>query len=254
MKIKKHHKQISNVPQKSTCLSFGSKDHPQSKCRFRNVICHKCNKKGHTVKVCHSKATSNQFKVNTIFSILNEHIIGDHPIQIPIQTDGVKVNFELDTGSPITIINEYVWKLMEKPKLYLVKLTYNSFAGHPIPFKGEKMVKVNYNDRCAQLPLVIYAIVSDSSIQNINSEFKNLNDLLIRYDDIFKDGLGCCKMKPHLHIKPNVIPKFCKPRSLPFAYSQAVENDLNRLVTEGVLEPITVSKWAAPIVLMETSD
>ncbi|CAF5148798.1 unnamed protein product, partial [Rotaria sp. Silwood1] len=115
----------------------------------------------------------------------------DHPIQIPIQIDAVQVNFELDTGSRITIINEYVWKLMGKPKLHPVKLTYNSFSGHPIPFKGEKMIKVNYNDRCAQLPLVICdnnrnnilgrnwinvlhlsnktldAIVSDSSIQNI---------------------------------------------------------------------------------------
>ncbi|CAF1629765.1 unnamed protein product, partial [Rotaria magnacalcarata] len=46
------------------------------------------------------------------------------------------------------------------------------------------------------------------------------------------------------------MPKFCNPRSLPFAYREAVENDLNRLVTEGVLEPITVSKWAAPIVVV----
>ncbi|CAF3938147.1 unnamed protein product, partial [Rotaria sp. Silwood1] len=52
------------------------------------------------------------------------------------------------------------------------------------------------------------------------------------------------------HVKPNVIPKFCKARSLPFAYREAVENDFNRLITEGVLEPITVSKWAAPIVVV----
>ena len=92
--------------------------------------------------------------------------------------------------------------------------------------------------------------MSNSLIQNVECTFRNLNQLLIHYDDIFKDSLGCCKVKAHLHVKPNIMPKFCKPRSLPFAYRKAVENDLNRLVAERVLEPITVSKWAAPIVVV----
>ncbi|CAF4287618.1 unnamed protein product, partial [Rotaria magnacalcarata] len=67
---------------------------------------------------------------------------------------------------------------------------------------------------------------------------------------IFKDELGCCKIKAHLHIKNDIKPKFFKARSLPFAYCQAVELDLNRLVSANVLEPINTANWAAPIVVV----
>ena len=77
---------------------------------------------------------------------------------------------------------------------------------------------------------------------SIISGVHTLNELFIRYKNIFNDGLGCCKVKAHLYIKPNAIPKFCKPRSLPF--------DLNRLITTGIIEPISISKWAAFIVVV----
>ena len=274
MRIQKHHKQSSNIHQKLVCLSCGSKEHHRSQCRFRNVTCHKCNKEGHIAKVCRSKACLNKFKVNTISSVSQKLNTDDYAIQIPIRLNGLQVNFEFDTGSPITIINERTWELLRKPKLHPVKCTYNSFSGHSIHFKGETAVNVNYKDRCTQMKLIVGNknrnnilgrnwinalhlneqtlddIISSSSIQNVNCTFKNLDQLLIHYDDILKDSLGCCKVKAHLHIKPNVMPKFCKPRSLPFAYREAVENDLNRLVAERVLEPINVSKWAAPIVVV----
>jgi hypothetical protein len=163
---------------------------------------------------------------------------------------------------------------MGKPKLQLVKSSFNSFSGHTIYIKGEKTVNVEYHDRIIKLRLYVVQgdgnnimgrdwinslnlnsrtlndIISKMSIQNVKLEFKNLNELFIHYKDVFKDGLGCCKIKAHLHIKPNVMPRFYKARSLPFAYREAVENDLDRLVTEAVLEPINISKWAAPIVVV----
>ncbi|CAF4430287.1 unnamed protein product, partial [Rotaria magnacalcarata] len=273
-KINQHRKPPTNRPQRSNCLSCGSTDHFRSECRFRNATCHKCKKEGHIAKVCRSKPISNQSKVNTISSVSQKEIIGTHAIRIPVYVEGVKINFELDTGSPITIVSNHGWELIGKPKLHPVKLIFNSFTGHSICLKGEKMVNVNYNDQSTKLPLVVGnnnqnnilgrnwinalhlnnqtldEIVSNSSIQSLDVGFKNFKELIICYDDIFKDGLGLCKIKAHLHVKPNATPKFYKPRSLPFAYRDAVENDLNRLITEGVLEPITYSKWAAPIVVV----
>ena len=77
-----------------------------------------------------------------------------------------------------------------------------------------------------------------------------MEELLSRYQGIFKEGLGCCKIKAHIYIKPDAVPRFHKPRSLPFAYRQAVEIQLDRLVKENVLESVNISKWAAPIVVV----
>lgn len=87
-------------------------------------------------------------------------------------------------------------------------------------------------------------------VAKLFTEPKSLNELFVQYHDIFKDDLGCCKVKAHLHIKPDATPSFCKSRSLPFAYRQAVEDDLNRLIETKVLSPISCSKWTAPVVIV----
>lgn len=61
-KINKNRKQPMNLHPKSSCFSCGSTDHLRSKCRFRNVTCHKCKKEGHIAKVCRSKTNSINLK------------------------------------------------------------------------------------------------------------------------------------------------------------------------------------------------
>ncbi|CAF1032132.1 unnamed protein product [Rotaria sordida] len=211
MAIEKHNKQNKNVHPKSICSSCGSTDHPRSKCRFRHVTCHKCNKEGHIAKVCRSQITSNNYKVNTIFSVTHEQVTGDHPIRILIQTDRLQVQFELDTGSPVTVINGHTWNKMGKPDLQPVKSTYNSFSGHSIRLKEEKMVKVKYNGQSTQLQLLVRdghrnnilgrnwinalqlnkiplgKIDIKSRHVNVNHEMKKLKNMMIHYSNIFKD-------------------------------------------------------------------
>ena len=51
-----------------------------------------------------------------------------------------------------------------------------------------------------------------------------------------------------LQLKPGVIPKFCKARSVPFALKAAIERELDRMESEGILEKVSYSEWAAPVV------
>ena len=47
---------------------------------------------------------------------------------------------------------------------------------------------------------------------------------------------------------------FFKPRPLPFILKSKVEDELKRLKADGVISPVTFSKWAAPIVPVVKSD
>ena len=274
LKIGKSNKHYKNVDRKPICSSCGSTNHPRSQCYFRHVVCHKCHKKGHITKACRSQAIPNRNKINIVFSLQHEQVTNDHPIQIPVRIDGLSVTFQLDTGSPITIINEHTWKKMGKPPLKPVTSTYSSFSGHSIPLKGERMVKVIYDGHDVQLQMLVGVanrtnilgrnwinalhlnkstldnIINHNKVLSVNSNIGNLNVLINKYKEIFKEGLGFCKIKAHLYVKPDTKPKFYKPRSLPFAYRQAVEMDLDRLVSDGVLKPVNIAKWAAPIVVV----
>ena len=50
------------------------------------------------------------------------------------------------------------------------------------------------------------------------------------------------------------MPKYHRPRSVPFAMKSVVEEELNRLESTGVLERVEVADWAAPIVAVPKKD
>ena len=49
-------------------------------------------------------------------------------------------------------------------------------------------------------------------------------------------------------VKEGARPRFCKARPVPFALKAAIDRKLDRLENEGILEPVTYSEWAAPVV------
>ena len=55
-------------------------------------------------------------------------------------------------------------------------------------------------------------------------------------------------MQAHIHFRTDAIPRFFKPRSLPFAYIEGVKAEIQRNVAAGVLERVDTSLWATPIV------
>ena len=145
-KIQQRPKSSTTSNHKSICQSCGATDHPREKCRFRNAICNTCTKKGHIAKVCHSKVSSPKNHVNTLSTSLQQ-ITRYHPIKILVQLNGTTVDMELDTGSPVTIINSTVWKKIGSPMLQSIAMDLNSFTGHPIRINGETMVDVNHDGR-----------------------------------------------------------------------------------------------------------
>ena len=51
-----------------------------------------------------------------------------------------------------------------------------------------------------------------------------------------------------LQLKEGARPNFCRARSVPFALKETIEKELDRLGSKGILEKVTHSEWAAPVV------
>lgn len=66
---------------------------------------------------------------------------------------------------------------------------------------------------------------------------------------MFKDELGTIQgEKPKLFFKDNKKPRFSKARSVPFALTAAVEEELRKLEALGISLPLARSDYATPIV------
>ena len=70
-----------------------------------------------------------------------------------------------------------------------------------------------------------------------------LQDLLGRYEEVFRDGLGTFRGR-----KARIEPRYCKARTLPYAMRPKVEEEL------GVIEPVAHAEWATPLVTRLKSD
>ena len=53
---------------------------------------------------------------------------------------------------------------------------------------------------------------------------------------------------------PDAVPSFNPPRSVPFALCDKVEQELEQLQEQGILEPVEIAEWAAPIVVVLKMD
>ena len=83
----------------------------------------------------------------------------------------------------------------------------------------------------------------------------SLRQLLHDYSEVFKDELGTITpFKAQLVVSPSAVPIFYRPRPVAYALKPYVEQELDRLEKAGVLERVTHSDWAAPIVTVPKRD
>lgn len=77
----------------------------------------------------------------------------------------------------------------------------------------------------------------------------HIQEVLDRHSEVFKEELGHIKGAPAtLLIDLTQQPRFYKSRPVPYTLRSKVETELSRLEGQGVIEPVTFSDWAAPIV------
>ena len=82
-----------------------------------------------------------------------------------------------------------------------------------------------------------------------------LDDILEQYYEVFDSKVG--KMKDVLlkiPVPSRTKPIFYKVRPIPYSIKEKVDGELQRLVKEGIFEPLEYSEWAAFIVPVRISN
>lgn len=88
---------------------------------------------------------------------------------------------------------------------------------------------------------------------HVATELPNqIAELKRRNGSLFKLGLRCCRIaSAELNVKPDTRPVFRPNRPVPYAAQPIVEAELNRLQSEGIIQCVHFSKWAAPIFVVK---
>jgi len=140
---------------------------------------------------------------------------------------------------------------------------------------GERLVEVEvvYKNQRKKLPLVVVAgagptLFGRNWLEHLTINWRQvlsvtcmptmqtqLQALLKKYHQVFTDELGTIRdLKASLQVRLDAQPKFCKPRTVPYALRPAVEQELERLEASSIIQPVSHSDWAAPIVVVPKKD
>ncbi|XP_026546854.1 uncharacterized protein K02A2.6-like, partial [Notechis scutatus] len=213
-------------------------DHPRSECRFLDAICRHCDKRGHIARV---------------------------HVEVGIEDRPCKM--EVDSGSYLSMV---AWReikrlvsTIHRRELESQKLILKDYQRNRIPVVGSGHFKITFK-RCTEiLPLTIVdkdrpSLLGLQWFAPLGIEVTGTNHIakadweeqLARdFQEVFDSSLGKYQGAPiSFNLDPNIAPIRLKPWRVPFALKPKINEQLNKLIEQGVLEPTDHARWETPIV------
>ena len=308
------------------CYRCGGTDHQASLCRFREVECNKCHKKGHLARVCRSSRPANgptparvkaqrfshhphrsqqsgntqpthTIRESTVESDSEDTVLplfkvgrkALRPIVVTLNAIGRRLPMEVDTGAAVSIISAGTKEeLFPDFQLTSTSLILTTYTGEEMEVTGKMQVEVSYGDYKGCLSLYVvegtgptlmgrdwlrlirldWASIHKAEVDIAPAEGAQLSQLdppdrakgtadtlLDKYTAVFQEGPGEMNtFEATLHLKNGARPRFCRARPVPFALKETIERELDRLESSGIIEKVTYSPWAAPVVPVPKGD
>lgn len=264
------------------CYRCHGKNHSSEMCYFKDAKCHGCGKTGHIKTACRATtaAQPNRRRQETerntkyveaeddelpMFTLASEAC--KQPFKTHFKVDGQDIEMEIDTGAAVSIISEkmYLTQFPERP-LDVASVKLKTYTGETMPVLGQFEATIDYKQQREQLPLIVVkgagpALCGRNWLHKITLDWKeikhvsemheprSIDEVLQLHSEVFKEELGTLHgFKAKILVNPDVPPKFCKSRPLPFAMKARVDAELDRLEKAGIISPVKHSEWAAPVV------
>ena len=260
----------SQPTREKSCHRCGKKGHTDDQCFYKKAKCHRCKRQGHLSRRC-PRNVSDSKKKTTVdlveekekWPVLTLKSQLTKPIWVTVKVEDVNFRFEMDTGSPVSLIPETAYKkyfttsALQDPDIELT-----SYTKEDIPILGKFDARVNFQSKSAVLPLYVVegngsALLGRNWLKELGFSFNEVNrcsqtltlkDLLDKYS-VFDGTLGKIRgITASLKMRADAVPKFFKPRPVAYALRDKISDELKRLESLGVVEKVETSDWASPIV------
>ncbi|XP_071810750.1 uncharacterized protein [Apostichopus japonicus] len=128
------------------------------------------------------------------------------------------------------------------------------------------MAQITYQGRPYQLPAYIVkgkrpSLLGREWLRDIKLDWHSIfavegsqpvtvQELKVKYPTVFAtEGRPIEGFKANVQVADGTVPKFFKPRSVPYSLKPKVEAELKRLVNEQIITKVDRSDWATPIVV-----
>lgn len=257
---------VNNEP----CKVCGFRNHISAECRYSKYKCKKCNEKGHLRRMCtkinfiENEGTLVDSDDNDDGELFNIRSVHGEPMTELILVQGVRMRFQLDSGSAVTVISEQTYKhnFADLP-LSSTKKHLLTYTGSNIKCLGTLNLQFSYLNQTRSLkvyvicdggpPLLGRDFISAFKLEMLPINFCEQSDiknqLQSRYPSVFSKELGTFNQyKVKIHLKEDAKKTFFKPRPVAYALKDKITDEINRLVRVGILKPIQYAEYASPIV------
>lgn len=193
-------------------------------------------------------------------------------VTVKCLVNGISLTMEVDTGCSTTLIPDFVYDTKFKHvMLQPSSKQFYSFTGEKVACKGRMCAEVQYGgwkgnlwlyvvsgarsillgrDWMRELPLEWSSVLHTGGIGKVSGgEGPTLDDVLANHTELFQPGLGTLQnITAKLYLKEGSKPVREKAYRIPLALRETVESEIDRLVKEGIIEPVEYSEWASGVV------
>jgi len=201
--------------------------------------------------------------------------------------NGRDYNFQVDTGSPDNFCDQTVWRKLGRPKLHEPDYSYTGAGDEPLKVLGKfahpvqtdttgkfetvefvvtkhpvnllgltalRQLKVNVDSllhatsdgKATTKGSHLMAITEQQEAQKLQ---KACQELCKEYSDLFKDELRCLKdFELEVSFKPDAKPIYCKPRTVPLALLDDLNQAYEAGIKRGIWIPTQFKEYGTPVV------
>ena len=277
--VRKYFEHRPTVPQtQQQCQNCG-RQHAAKSCPAYNQTCRRCSKRGHFAVMCrssragveevsssvdqhqytsqqpHADQVGQQGQGETIWLGAVNRVHNEPPWTVDVIMNNTTVNFKIDTGADVSVINEERYSQLEPKPILTINTTTLSSPGGNVDCIGHFQTTLSVNNKSCvsevfvvRGPSVSYNLLSRTAATRLS--------LVARLDEIDGEIFGEMGTMLTDPVKIKLDPgaqayNVTVPRRVPIPLLPKVEAELARMEREGLIRKITEpSDWCAPIVVV----